>query len=81
MALPPRGNQEAGGEVRLWREAAAAADGHRNRDEHDDPLRILAHAFFAGEETAFVNAVLDRLAHRMRAAEFGEMPPDDEPQF
>ena len=46
-----------------------------------DEYLDVAHAFFAGEETAFVNAVLDRLAHRMRAAEFGEMPPDDEPQF
>jgi N utilization substance protein B len=41
----------------------------------------LARDFFDGEEPAFVNAVLDRLAHRKRAAEFGETPPDDELQF
>jgi N utilization substance protein B len=41
----------------------------------------LARDFFEGEEPGFVNAVLDRLAHRKRAAEFGETPPDDEPQF
>ncbi len=38
----------------------------------------LAHAFFSGDEPAFVNAALDRLAHRKRAEEFGETPPDDE---
>ncbi len=41
----------------------------------------LAHAFFPGDEPAFVNAVLDKLAHRKRAPEFGETPPDDELQF
>jgi N utilization substance protein B len=41
----------------------------------------LSHAFFSGEEPAFVNAALDRLAHRKRAAEFGEPPPEDEPGF
>jgi len=41
----------------------------------------LARDFFEGEEPGFVNAVLDRLAHRKRAAEFGEIPPDDELQF
>ena len=40
-----------------------------------------AHAFSNGDETSFVNAVLDRLAHRKRAPEFGETPPDDELQF
>jgi len=39
----------------------------------------LSYAFFSGEEPAFVNAALDKLAHRKRAAEFGETPPDDEP--
>jgi N utilization substance protein B len=29
----------------------------------------IAHAFFAGKETGLVNGVLDRLAHRLRAAE------------
>jgi len=38
----------------------------------------LSYAFFSGEEPAFVNAALDKLAHRKRAAEFGETPPDDE---
>jgi transcription antitermination protein NusB len=54
----------------------------------DVPARVvidqyveISHAFFSGDEPAFVNAVLDRLAHRKRAPEFGEPPPDDEPQF
>jgi len=38
----------------------------------------LSYAFFSGEEPAFVNAALDKLAHRKRAAEFGETPPEDE---
>ncbi len=46
-------------------------------DEYVD----VAHAFFEGDETSFVNAVLDRMAHRKRAPEFGETPPDDELQF
>ena len=41
----------------------------------------LARDFFEGDEPGFVNAVLDRLAHRKRATEFGEAPPDDELQF
>jgi N utilization substance protein B len=41
----------------------------------------LARDFFQGDEPGFVNAVLDRLAHRKRATEFGETPPDDEIQF
>jgi N utilization substance protein B len=41
----------------------------------------IAHAFFNGDEPSFVNAALDKLAHRKRAAEFGETPPDDELQF
>ncbi len=41
----------------------------------------LARDFFEGDEPGFVNAVLDRLAHRKRAVEFGETPPDDEIQF
>lgn len=54
----------------------------------DVPARVvideyieLARDFFEGEEPRFVNAVLDRLARRKRAAEFGETPPDDELQF
>jgi N utilization substance protein B len=41
----------------------------------------LARDFFPGDEPGFVNAVLDRLAHRKRATEFGETPPDDELLF
>ncbi len=41
----------------------------------------IAHAFFNADEPAFVNAVLDRLARRKRAVEFGQTPPDDELQF
>ena len=54
----------------------------------DVPARVvideyveLTRDFFEGEEPGFVNAVLDRLARRKRAAEFGETPPDDELQF
>jgi len=54
----------------------------------DVPARVvidqyveISHAFFSGDEPAFVNAVLDRLAHSKRAPEFGETPPDDELQF
>jgi N utilization substance protein B len=46
-----------------------------------DEYLDVAHAFSDGDETSFVNAVLDRLAHRKRAPEFGETPPDDELQF
>jgi len=41
----------------------------------------LARDFFDGDEPAFVNALLDKLAHRNRAAEFGETPPDDKLRF
>lgn len=41
----------------------------------------ISHAFFSADEPAFVNAVLDKLAHRKRAPEFGEPVPDDELQF
>jgi N utilization substance protein B len=41
----------------------------------------IAHAFFEGDEPAFVNASLDRIGRRKRAVEFGENPPDDELQF
>lgn len=46
-------------------------------DEYVD----VSHAFFSGDEPSFVNAALDKLAHRKRAPEFGETPPDDELQF
>lgn len=55
---------------------------------HDVPAKVVideyvdvAHAFVEEDESAFVNAVLDRMAHRKRATEFGETPPDDELQF
>lgn len=38
----------------------------------------LAHDFFAEAEAPFVNAALDKLAHKKRPAEFGEPVPDDE---
>jgi len=41
----------------------------------------LARDFFPGDEPSFVNAVLDRLARRKRATEFGETPPHDELEF
>jgi N utilization substance protein B len=46
-----------------------------------DEYLDIAHAFFGGEEPAFVNALLDRVAHRRRAPEFGEPTPDDELRF
>jgi N utilization substance protein B len=46
-----------------------------------DQYLDIAHAYFGGEEPAFVNALLDRVAHRKRATEFGEAPPDDELRF
>jgi len=46
----------------------------------DEYLEI-SHAFFSGDEPGFVNAVLDKLAHAKRAAEFGERPPEGELQF
>lgn len=38
----------------------------------------LCRAFFADQEVPFVNAALDKLAHKKRPAEFGETPPADE---
>jgi len=46
-----------------------------------DEYLDVSHAFFSGDEPSFINAALDRLAHRKRAVEFGETPPDDEIQF
>jgi len=46
-----------------------------------DEYLDIAHAFFAGEEPAFVNALLDRVARRKRAVEFGESSSDDELRF
>ena len=55
---------------------------------HDVPAKVIidqyvdiAHAFAGSDDVGFVNAVLDRLARRKRAAEFGETPPDDELSF
>ena len=46
-----------------------------------DEYLDIAHAFFAGDEPSFVNALLDRIAHNKRAPEFGELPPNDELRF
>jgi N utilization substance protein B len=46
-----------------------------------DEYLDIAHAYFGGDEPAFVNALLDRVAHQKRASEFGEAPPDDELRF
>lgn len=54
----------------------------------DIPARVaideyveIAHAFFSADEPSFVNAALDKMAHRKRAPEFGEAPPEDELEF
>ena len=39
----------------------------------------ISHAFFGGDEPAFVNAALDKLARRKRSAEFGSSPDDETP--
>ena len=51
----------------------------------DVPARVvineyveLAHDFFAEDEAPFINAALDKLAHKKRPAEFGEPLADDE---
>src|SRR5260221_3589277 len=51
----------------------------------DVPARVIldeyveiSHAFFGGDEPAFVNAALDKLARRKRPTEFGEKSRDDE---
>jgi len=41
----------------------------------------IAHDFFSGDEPGFVNAALDRMAHRKRAKEFGKPVPDGELDF
>ena len=46
-----------------------------------DEYMEIAHAFFDKDEPGFVNAALDKIAHRKRASEFGEVTPDDELQF
>ena len=46
-----------------------------------DEYLDITHAFFEGEEPGFVNGLLDRVAHRKRATEFGETPPNDELRF
>ena len=43
-----------------------------------DEYVAVANDFFGGEEPGFVNGVLDRLARRKRAAEFGLPTPKDE---
>ncbi|HEY1614887.1 MAG TPA: transcription antitermination factor NusB [Rhizomicrobium sp.] len=57
-------------------------------ERQDTPARVvideyveIANRFFDGDERAFVNAVLDRLARRKRPAEFGLPPSADEPAF
>jgi transcription antitermination protein NusB len=61
----------------ILRAGAYELDGRR-----DVPARVVvseyvdvAHAFLDGEETGMVNAVLDALAHSLRAAEFDAAGP------
>ena len=46
-----------------------------------DEYVAVAGAFFGGDEPGFVNAALDTVARRKRAAEFGLPTPDDELDF
>jgi N utilization substance protein B len=46
-----------------------------------DEYVAVAGAFFGGDEPGFVNAALDAIARRKRAAEFGLPTPEDEPDF
>jgi N utilization substance protein B len=46
-----------------------------------DEYVAVAGAFFGGDEPGFVNAALDNIARRKRAAEFGLPVPDDELNF
>ena len=46
-----------------------------------DEYVAVAGAFFGGDEPGFVNGVLDTLARRKRAAEFGLQVPDGELEF
>jgi N utilization substance protein B len=46
-----------------------------------DEYVAVAGAFFGADEPGFVNAALDAIARRKRAAEFGLPPPDDELDF
>jgi len=52
----------------------------------DVPARVIldeyveiSHAFFGGDEPAFVNAALDKLARRKRSPEFGNLSDDETP--
>ena len=52
-------------------------------DRRDVPARVVineyievAHAFFSGEEPKVVNGILDRLARKLRPAEFEHKEPD-----
>jgi len=46
-----------------------------------DEYVAVAGAFFGADEPGFVNAALDAIARRKRAAEFGLPTPDDELEF
>jgi len=46
-----------------------------------DEYVAVAGAFFGGDEPGFINAALDTIARRKRAAEFGLPVPDDELDF
>jgi N utilization substance protein B len=46
-----------------------------------DEYVAMAGAFFGADEPGFVNAALDTIARRKRAAELGLPVPDDEPGF
>ena len=59
--------------------AEAEAVGHA-RTVIDEYVAV-SHAFFGGDEPGFVNGVLDRLAKRKRAAEFGLPVPEGELDF
>jgi len=46
-----------------------------------DEYMEIAHAFFPGDEPAFVNAILDKIARGKRPSEFGGVHADDAPRI
>ena len=74
------------GKLAAWmREAGATSEAMFRSGIHPAGGARLAReqpaAQFLYQEIDGINAALDKMAHRKRAPEFGETPPDDELQF